>query len=432
MTAKLFSPLTAIILRLSSAKLTNRGKSMLVRLIRLFVTLSVMAASSTLAADPLSYESLKSAFNDLALDERTAVQKTLQTYGFYKGGLDAKFGKGTYSGLEEYLKGRRFDFENSEELLTNVRNNFEFKKILVGEEQNKWFPHGRNVANTPIDIVEYEGRTALRIRLRMSDRGGRGDWQREGGPGHAQRIEFQPDYERTKLVNGIGYWKRLSIYIPSSFEVDNRLTLMDWKAPYTNYLHTLQIQRWGRYEQMLNFDTQANVENLQCFYVINPDGEEGGDCQGSHVVYTLADNYNKKDYSEITDKWVDIVLYDKQDGKEGELHIWINGERKLALNGNLSHFAKSIYWKGGAYRNGMNEPQATRKTQDVTLHYSHIGFSRKCTDLDLTVTECNRLKSDMEQDFNFPDDRKTVFTKDAKRVEEKMPKFGYKILERFY
>ena len=155
MKAMLFSPLTAIILRLSSAKLTNRGKSMLVRLIRVFVTLSVMAASSTLAADPLSYESLKTAFNDLTLDERTAVQKTLQTYGFYKGGLDAKFGKGTYSGLEQYLKGRRFDFENSEELLIIVKNNFKFKEILLGEEQNKWFPHGRNVANAPIEIFKH-------------------------------------------------------------------------------------------------------------------------------------------------------------------------------------------------------------------------------------------------------------------------------------
>ena len=412
----------------------NYGEKVLLRLIRVFATLIAMCASSTLAADPLSYDNLKSAFNDLTLDERIAVQETLQTYGFYKGGLDAKFGKGTYSGLQQYLKGRRFDFTNPEELLTNVRNNFKFKEILLGEEQSKWFPHGRNVANTPIDIVEYEGRKALRIRLRMSDRGGRGDWTREGGPGHAQRVEFQPDYRRTKLVNGIGYWKRLSIYIPSSFEVDNRLTLMDWKdeTGNVNYLHTLQIQRWGPYEQMLNFDTQANVEDVQCFYILAPDGEEGGDCQGSHVAYTLVDNYKKKDYSDITDQWVDIVLYDKQDEKEGELHIWLNGKRKLALKGNLSHFADSTQWKGGAYRNGMNEPQATRETQDVTLHYSHIGFSRNCTDLDLTVAECDRFKSDMEQDFSFPDDRKYVFTKDAKRVEERMPKFGYKILERFY
>ena len=412
----------------------NCGENVLPRLIRVFTTLIAMCASSTLAADPLSYDSLKSAFNDLTLDERTAVQETLQTYGFYKGGLDAKFGKGTFSGLQQYLKGRRFDFENPEELLTTVRNNFKFREILVGEIQNKWYPHGRNIANSPIDLVEHEGRKALRITLRMSDRGGRGDWTRQGGPGHAQRVEFGPHYDQPWIRNGIGYWKRLSIYIPSSFEVDNRLTLMDWKdeEAVVSYLHTLQIQRWGEDEQMLNFDTQANVEDFQCFYVLAPDGEEGGDCQGSHVAYTLVDNYKKKDYSDITDQWVDIVLYDKQDDKEGELHIWINGERKLALKGNLSHFAKSTQWKGGAYRSGMNEPQATRKTQDVTLHYSHIGFSRKCTDLDLSASQCNKFKSDMEQDFNFPEDRKLVFTNDSWRLERMQRRFGYKILERFY
>jgi hypothetical protein len=61
------------------------------------------------ASSPSTYSSVYStpaarAFQSSSVSERKAIQSRLRAYGYYRGGIDATFGPGTYSAITAYAK----------------------------------------------------------------------------------------------------------------------------------------------------------------------------------------------------------------------------------------------------------------------------------------------------------------------------------------
>lgn len=368
------------------------------------------------------------AFDNLTLSEKEDVFKTLVWWETIKSTSDRTCSALLIKGMKsfaEIISEKRAGQRSEKELVVQIKNFFKYRQILVGDEKNTYFPQGRNVPSAPIEALVHEGRKALQIQLRLQDKGGVGDWKRDGVIGSAQRVEFGPDSSRYAQRYGGEYWFRLSVFIPKDYVVDNRLTLSDFKnfdGSALDYLHTLQIQRWGE-EVVLALDTKTNSNDTVCFDVLDVNGNEGAACQGSHTVYILAGKDTPMPYGE----WVDFIILSKMHKAQGELHVWLNGVKKLGLQGNTSLWFDKIAWKGGFYRNGMQEPNFTLPTQDATFYLSHLGMATGCNALDISDTECNRM-SQQRSDLIKPSHK--IFDNDF-RVDKVLVPNGWKIIKRY-
>ncbi len=368
------------------------------------------------------------AFDTLTLSEKEDVFKTLVEWEAIKSTPDRKCSALLIKAMKsfaEIISEKRAGQRSEKELVMQIKNFFKYRQILVGDEKNTYYPHGRNVPSAPIEVLVHEGRKALQIQLRLQDKGGVGDWKRDGVIGSAQRVEYGPDSSRYVQRYGGEYWFRVSVFIPKDYVVDNRLTLSDFKnfdGSALNNLHTLQIQRWGE-EVILALDTKTNANDTVCFDVLDMNGDQNADCQGGHTVYILAGKDTPMPYGE----WVDFVILSKLHKVQGELHVWMNGVKKLGLQGNTSLWFEKIAWKGGFYRNGMQEPGFTLPTQDVTFYLSHLGMANVCNTLDISDAACDRM---VQQRSDLIKPNHKIFDNDFK-VEKTLVPNGWKIIKRY-
>lgn len=368
-------------------------------------------------------------FNSLSPNEKNEVIQNLKSWNFLSADVDECDSKllTAIKEFEEIWSSKRSGQRTPDQLITQLKNFFLYRNILVGDQIETYFPHGRNVPGAPLRIVQHAGRNALNVKLRISDGGGVGDWDRDGQPGSAQRIEFGPDANRFAQEYDTGYWMRVSVYIPEDFEVDNRLTLSDFKSKdgsALSYLHTLQFQRWGN-EVVLALDTYADAHDLKCFDILDLAGNQGAECQGSHTVYLLAGSTVPLPLGQ----WMDVVMFSKLGNPDGEFHIWLNGEKKLGIKGNTSHWFKQVSWKAGFYRNGMQEPGNKQPTQDLNAYISHIGASKDCKKLEIPGPLCSTMETQRGDETSA--DYQKIFTQDAKRVEDGLVPRGWKILKSY-
>ena len=244
--------------------------------------------------------------------------------------------------------------------------------VLKAQSDNKMVFTLRNVPNRPglykfFDNLEDHMGVAekgIEFNLSYSDIGHKGDWNRWGKPGHAQRFQIMEPYKET-TKNGKTKWYRVGYYLSKDvYTPKHNLSLFDFKMLY------------GKGEKTVG--PSFNISNNNFIWIFNtPNYIEKNDVDDLYYFDAYVVHLDHH-YTDLRGKWVNILVNAKW-AKDGFLHLWIDGKLRSSYFGDMMAGASSVRFKFGPYRNHMDDAtDAGLKINDAVIRYSNVGKADSC------------------------------------------------------
>ena len=262
------------------------------------------------------------------------------------------------------------------ELSKKQKDNFN-KYVFKGDYQQEGAMvfNPRNVSDTDryefFDEFkdEFVSEKGVKIDLKYSDKGPKGDWIRWGNPGFAQRWQIM---ERVDFAANKGEekWYRIFVHIPEDTNAFlHQLSFFDFK-----YIECLGEKSVGPSFNLRSRDFVSVLTSPYSFKYIS----EGGDLSNAHGELNIT--YNA-DFTKFKGVWLGFLMNVKW-AEDGHFHLWLNGKLRKSFYGDTIFHYDRVRFKFGPYRNFMDDATKLGETiEDVSIRFATVGRGDTCDDV---------------------------------------------------
>ena len=334
------------------------------------------------------------------------LQSYLNALGYDVGVVDGLIGKNTKRRLIEALSDNGYDFDGSvdesdvetlrriakkkrvklpERMLGASRKNLQ--KIMDKQTAKLFVESGMNIKRKDaFEIVQFKGKTAAKISIKMSDKGHVDDWGRFGDEGAAQRFQLQEKPNRSEMKDGKEYWYKFSLYIPKGTGgARHAISFFDFKDRKNGKQSDQSLGFMDATGGDLIFGLKQMGE--ECETITNANGRSSEFCESPQLAAVLR---NKPSYH---GKWLNFVFQINMKKDQEIVRFWLNDKLVGVSNSDLSLSGDMVGFKFGPYRNFFrrtNSGITYSKAEDEVIYYADIMRRNSCEDLQLE--NCDALK----------------------------------------